>query len=178
MAELQFHNLSDRHYGLTKATADGLTEAACVCLDRHHTSSVNFQLTDNQVQSEVTVSWEKASPRTQGAWNNAIDATESGACALALAAIDHSRGLVAIKRAETLTGADYYIDKDDRSTDDLENALRLEVSGTDRGNESDVKGRLKAKISQAAAGRSSLPAVACVVGFSTLKIMLADVGTS
>jgi hypothetical protein len=40
---------------------------------------------------------------------NEIDATEIGAYGLSLAAIEAVVGLVAIRRAETLTGTDWYI---------------------------------------------------------------------
>lgn len=100
--------------------------------------------------------------------------TEMGAYALALAAMEHTRGLVAVSRAETRTGADYYLDVPDAEVVDLETSVRLEVSGTDTGDEKVVSARLAQKLKQATAGASNLPAIACVVGFAALSIAAAD----
>ena len=83
-------------------------------------------------------------------------------------------GLVAVHRAETLTGADYYIARPGDSPHDLEDCQRLEVSGVDRGLQGAVEKRLRAKLDQAAAGRSNLPALAGVVGFRARLVLLAD----
>jgi hypothetical protein len=56
--------------------------------------------------------------------------------------------------------------------DDLEDALRLEVSGVDKGVERVVKARLAAKLEQARCGHSNLPAMAGVVGFLSRLILL------
>ena len=52
--------------------------------------------------------------------------------------------------------------------------MRLEVSGVDRGPERVIEQRLGAKLAQAAAGNSNVPAMAGVVGFKACLIMLAD----
>jgi hypothetical protein len=95
-----------------------------------------------------------------------------GAYACALATAELIQGLVAIRRAETRTGADYYIGPADQTFEDLEGCLRLEVSGIDRGTVAAVARRLQQKIEQAAAGNSNLPAMAGVVGFQPQLIML------
>lgn len=82
--------------------------------------------------------------------------------------------MVAVRRAETRTGADYYIGLVDRDLEDLENCLRLEVSGTDLG-KSEVKKRLIKKLEQAKQGNSNLPALAAVVGFKVQLILLQTV---
>ncbi len=84
-----------------------------------------------------------------------------------------SEGLVAVHRAETCTGADWYIAPKGKTVEDLEDCLRFEVSGVDRGNETAVAQRLKKKLKQAAAGDSNLPAMAGVVGFKAALVMLA-----
>jgi hypothetical protein len=89
--------------------------------------------------------------------------------------VELEEGLVAVRRAETGTGADYYIGRPDQGQDDLEDCLRLEVSGTDAANRAGVAQRLRIKIEQAAGGNSNLPAKAGVVGFQARLIMLCDV---
>ena len=83
-----------------------------------------------------------------------------------------------MRRAETRTGADYYVDLPGAEADDLETAIRLEVSGTSGGNTSVIESRLKQKLEQASNGDSNLPAIATVVGFSELRIVIADLGGS
>jgi len=165
--------MEERHSGLTKAIASSYTEAARVCLDRHHRSPIELELTTSSSTFSVTAEWEKTDSRTSAAWANDIDATEAGAYACALAAVEISEGFVAIHRAETRTGADYYVAPAGATVLDLEDCLRFEVSGIGGGSEATVRQRLEAKLRQAARGDSNLPAIAGVVGFGARLIMLA-----
>ena len=167
--------MATRHLGLTPATADANTEAATVCLDRHHEPPLDVTLDRDGKASVATVDWTAPDARARRAWANEIDATEAGACACALAAIELSDGLFAVGRAEVLTGADYYVAPAGKGLHDLEECRRFEVSGTDRGDDRAIRTRLDAKRRQAAKGQSSLPATAGVVGFQAAQIMLADV---
>lgn len=175
-AELPIHDMAQRHRGLTVALADAQTEAATVCLSRHHRPPTDFDLDSRNEHSAAVVKWQPASRQLRTAWANDIDATEFGAYACVLAAVELIDGLVAVGRAETQTGADYYIAPRDAPADieDFDNCLRLEVSGVDRGPESAVNKRLGEKLVQAAAGDSNLPAVAGVVGFKARLVKLAD----
>ena len=175
---LPIHDMDQRHAGLTKAVADSYTEAAEVCLDRHHGPPEAFDLKKGDARLTATLKWQSPDERTRSAWANDNDATEAGAYACVLAAVELLDGLVAVRRAETMTGADYYIAPRDDAPNDLENSLRLEVSGVDRGPESKLTGRLRVKLNQAAAGKSNLPALAGVVGFKARLILLADLGPS
>ena len=84
-------------------------------------------------------------------------------------------GCFATARSETRTGADYYVAPSE-GLSDLDAAYRLEVSGTDRGNETTIRSRLKEKILQAQRGASNLPAVACVVGFRAARVAFQRTG--
>jgi hypothetical protein len=88
------------------------------------------------------------------------------------------RGLYAVRRAETGTGADYYIGPPGSGVNDLEECLRLEVSGVDHGDEKEVLKRLSAKVRPARAGNGSLPAVAGVFGFWAKLLTVQDVPES
>jgi hypothetical protein len=173
---LPFHNLADRHQGLTQAVAEGYAEAARVCLDRHHTSPVDFEVKDDPIILTVSAEWTPTDTRTKDAWNNDTDTTEAGAYACVLAAVEVAHGLFALKRAETLTGADYYVCALDAGPNDFETSMRLEVSGVDKGGEASVKQRLREKMQQASTGISNLPAMAGVVGFRARLILLQEVG--
>jgi hypothetical protein len=173
--KLAFEDLSTRHPGVSPGVSSSYSEAARVCLDKHHTSKAEFQLKDNGRVEQAIAEWETADTRTKGAWANGDDATRDGAYGLALAAVEVMRGLVAVRRAETRTGADYYLGAPGSTLDDLEASLRLEVSGTDEGGDSVINGRLRGKLEQAKNGRSNLPAMASVVGFRALQVVSADV---
>lgn len=92
----------------------------------------------------------------------------------AIAAAELARGLFAVRRAKTGTGADYYLAPSDADVEDLEECYRLEVSGTDAGTEREVRQRVLQKVEQAHRGASNLPAVAGVVGFTVRLIVFAD----
>lgn len=173
-AVLPLHDMHLRHRGLTPAIAANNSEAATVCLSRHHTSPTTFNIEDGANETQASVEWLAPDPRTQAAWNNHIDATEMGAYACVIAGLELVRGYFAVYRAETGTGADYYIGPPGSALDDLEECYRLEVSGVDAGNGRDVRQRLLQKIEQTRRGHSSLPAVAGVVGFAARLIVLAD----
>jgi hypothetical protein len=173
--KLSFEDLSARHPGVSQGLSSSYAEAVRVCLDKHHTSSAEFQLKDNGRVERASAEWKRADSRTKRAWANDDDATRDGAYGLALAAVEIMRGLVAVRRAETRTGADYYLGAPGAMLDDLEASIRLEVSGTDDGGESVINGRLREKLEQASRGRSNLPAMASVVGLRVLQIVSADV---
>ena len=133
-----------------------------------------FQLHDPEA-ADVELHWSATTKQVRGAWANKIDATEAGAYACALAGAELSRGHVAVRRAETGTGADYYVGPPGSGVDDLEYCRRLEVSGVDVGDGQRLEARLQAKVKQAQVGASNLPAVAAVVGFEARRILLTDV---
>ena len=170
--KLPIHDLDQRHDGLTRAVADSYTEAARVCLDRHHEPPIDLAISQQDQASGATVEWEITDDRTRRAWANEIDTTEAGAYACVIAAVELSDGLVAVYRAETKTGADYYVTEPGALPADLEECVRLEISGVDRGGSGAIQQRLKEKLEQAAAGASNLPAMAGVVGFRARVILL------
>lgn len=175
---LPIHDMSARHQGLTQETAASYLQAARVCLDRHHESPTLFGVDAPSGHMDALVQWEKTDERIRGAWANDDDATSDGAYACALAALELTESLVALRRAETRTGADYYVGPPGTSLEDLEEALRFEVSGVDRGAPSVVRERLKAKLDQAIRGESNLPAMAGVVGFRVQLAVLAHMAVA
>ena len=165
--------MAQRHTGLTEVVAQTLNEGARVCLSRHHESPATFGIRDAEQQTAAVVEWEPPDDRTKNAWANEVDTTEAGAYACVLAAVELVNGLVAVRRAETGSGADYYIAVPGTSAEDLEDCIRLEVSGVDHGQPAMIVRRLRDKMEQAAAGISNLPAMAGVVGFQARIILLA-----
>ena len=171
--DLPIENLSDRHIGLTPEVAACYLQAAYVCLDRHHVSPIEFSLSSDADESTAVVTWTTTDERTKKAWANTDDATRDGAYD-ALTSTELAKGFVAIHRAETKTGADYYIAPSGSAADDLENWYRLEVSGTDL-DEQGVRQRLNKKVKQTKDGATNLPALATVVGFKVKQIFVKTV---
>jgi hypothetical protein len=169
---LPLHNLADRHRGLTPAVSDAYTEAARVCLDRHHVPPIDVIISNDGENVDTIAIWEPTDERQKAAWANELDATRDGAYACALAAIELTNGMVAVGRAETKTGADYYVAKPGDMVEDLEDCYRLEVSGVDKGSQGIVEQRVRDKLNQAAVGASNLPAIAGVVGFRVKLVIL------
>lgn len=167
---LPMHDLAERHRGLTSAIGASYAEAACVCLDRHHQPPVEIDIDGVTNQLRAEASWDRTDERTRAAWANETDATEAGAYACVLGALELAHQLVAVRRAETRSGADYYVAGPGDGVEDLESCYRLEVSGVDAGSEEAVRRRLSAKVRQACAGASNLPAIAGVVGFKALLV--------
>lgn len=127
---LQFLNLSERHVGVSPGTGIAYAEAARVSLDRHHGPPKEFELLHGEAHAKGIAEWEPASEGLKHQWANEIDTTECGAYALALAGVEAMLGLVAVRRAETGTGADYYLGRPGTKPEDLETCLRLEVLST------------------------------------------------
>jgi hypothetical protein len=169
---LPIHNLAERHYGLTPPVANSYTEAARVCLDRHHVPPIDFIVTDDGVDLDATAEWEPTDDHQRTAWANENDATRDGAYACVLAAVELTKGMVAMRRAEIKTGADYYVGRPGEALEDLEKCYRLEISGVDKGTPSTVQQRVREKLGQTAAGASNLPAIAGVVGFRAKLVIL------
>jgi hypothetical protein len=162
-----------RHYGLSPFVNRSYAEAARVTLSRHHDSPIEVSIRNGTTERVRCLSWKVVGDRERMAWKNEDDATRDGAYAISIAAVEEEYGLFAISRAETRTGADYYVGQ--RGVSDLEYAYRLEVSGTSEGDASTIRTRLQQKIAQARAGESNLPALASVVGYRQKCIALADI---
>src|SRR5690606_11741706 len=116
---------------------------------RHHHPPKEFLIEVGDEQARAVVEWLPPNPRAIRAWANDEEATRDGAYAISLAAVEAQMELVAIHRAYKRSGVDYYVAPVGVAPDDLENSVRLEVSGVDRGDSSTVKYRLKQKQLQA-----------------------------
>lgn len=174
MPTIELSNLDKRHPGVSHGLALSYCEAAEVCLGEHHQPPKPFNLTHNGVTSSADSSWVPPNQQLKAQWANKIDATEFGAYCVALAAVELTSGLCAIFRAETQSGADYYLGPPGADASDLENLIRLEVSGIDKATPALVLARLGKKIEQLKNGASNTPGIASVVGFSQLVVASAD----
>jgi hypothetical protein len=177
-ATLKLNSLHERHSGLTPALSDTFYEAASVCLNRHHKSPVEIEILRNGEKTKRITQFQEPDARAINAWANDIDTTETGAYGVCLAAVEAEEQMVAVKRAETLSGADWYVAPVGTEPDDLESCFRLEISGIDAGNRSAVSSRLLQKVNQTRQGASNLPAIASVVGFKERAVAIQRVSNS
>ena len=169
---LRLDSLHERHTGLTPSLSGTYYEAAAVCLSRHHKSPIDLQVNCNGATSIQPVEFAEPDARVLNAWANDIDTTENGAYGVCLAAVEAEEELVAVRRAENLTGADWYVAPVGTTPEDLENCFRLEVSGVDAGGAAAVETRLRQKVAQTRRGASNLPAIASVVGFKEKTVAI------
>lgn len=167
---LRFEDLAERH-DIDPHQLQGYANAAKVRLEAHHTPPVDFEVTSKGETVVYEVKWAPCDDKLRRSYNNADDAKRDGAYVMAFAAVEDLEGMVSIARAETKTGADYYVAPAGTNPADLENAFRLEVSGTD-GTSSEVRQRLKEKQEQTRKGKGSEPAIAAVIGFKTKLILV------
>ncbi len=183
--QLQIEHLDLRHPGVSPGQALMCYEVSCVCLSRYHSPPVSVDVQSNRndvsTSTSYSVEWSPPTPKMSASYAYESTATEFGAYCLVLAAVENEWGLVALRRAETGTGADYYLIPIANAAQlqvqelDFETALRLEVSGLGNGTNTMLEARLNTKIQQAVNGNSNLPALVGVVGFSLLKILICTV---
>ena len=172
---LSIEQMDERHPGLTQVVAAYYAQAARICVDRHHTPPQELTIETRGRQSVHSINWEVTDDATKAAWNNTDDATRDAAYAVAIAAVEQHEGLVAIHRAQTRTGADYFLAPRGTPRGELENSYRLEISGVDKGDAKVITARLYQKMDQTRRGESDRPALAAVVGFKTALVMFEHV---
>lgn len=159
-----------RHPGLYEPLCRAYADAAAICLSESHTSPVEIEIRREDMSCLRELSWNEPPRDAVASWRNAHEATEQGACSVGLATVEAELGVVALSRAETRTGADFYIAPPGQG---LELAYRLEISGTQTGMLRDLHSRLRQKVRQTRRGLSRRPALACVVGFRIRMVALA-----
>lgn len=173
--KLLVENLHERHTGLTASLGGVFFEAACVCFSRHHESPIDVEVRRKDGNALCELHFRPPGERERNAHANVTDATEQGAYGVSMAAVEETESLVVVARAETLTGADWYVAPPGTCAEDLESCYRLEVSGTDAGTLSAIEARLSQKAQQTRDGKSNLPAIASVVGFKQRVVAIRKV---
>jgi hypothetical protein len=147
-----------------------LAEAASVMLDAYHPappSQTPVELVRNGDPARGYITWHPPSPQARDTHANEKDATEDGACAIAIATV-HELGYTVVRRTRQGSGCDYLMV---RRGDTEENFHKLEVSGTGAGN---LPARVKAKVDQGMRGDLEGPGAAVVVGFKAAKILVEE----
>lgn len=165
----RIRTLYRKHLGLTRALSCAFEEAAGVCLEGSAVPPTRFDLRTAETLLQPLLRWRSPTTRERRAWANATDCVEAASCGVALSAVEAALGLVAIERASTCSGADYYVAS--APGDYLEHAVRLEVSGTASADPSRIHERMRKKLQQVA--HPADPSLACVVSFGARVIVIA-----
>jgi hypothetical protein len=177
--------LHERHFGLSEAVCASLAEAAAVSLNRHQAPPATLDVTTHDARRiPYLMDWKPPGTRQQAAWANETDTTEAAAYAVALAAAEVIYGLFAVQRVVVGGGADYWVSPAptfENALDgelDLEDAIRLEVSGMDRAeNEAALLYRLSKKAQQIVHAGDG-PGLAGVVAFDLMQMRFRSVGAT
>ena len=99
-------------------------------------------------------------------WNDIEYTTEQAAYGIAFLVIQELTDYTVIERSRRGTGFDYWLGKKGETNElPFQNAVRLEVSGIRKGDDSRVKARVKLKVEQVSP-TDDIPAYIVVVEFS------------
>lgn len=161
------YTLHQRHPGLYRPLSEAYADAAALCFGDTQKPPIDLAIHYGRSTCLREVSWREPTGEARASWANPDDATRDGAYCVSLATVEVELGYVGLERADRRTGADFYVGA---PGSDLEESLRLEVSGVRAGDLGSVQARLREKTEQARRGRSDRPAIACVVGF-TAKVV-------
>jgi hypothetical protein len=147
--------------------AKGLTyaEAAGVCLEEHsHAQDAILEVYSPKGHGECTLRWPPVTQQIQNTYYDLMDATEAGACGIAIMTAMKLTGLTVVQQSRKMTGFDYWLAN---TSDDLFQGARLEISGILSGDENAIKARVKKKAEQTEQSRAlGVAAITCVVEFS------------
>jgi hypothetical protein len=148
---------------ISRGMASALAEAAGVCLtEAGHKTGVTMRVYADSV-SGCRIEWDPASSDSHRFWRDEDEATEYGACGVAVLLIREATELTVIERCRKGPGFDYWLGSEE---DDLfEHKARLEVSGLRKADESAVRARVRRKAKQISVSDGALPGYVVIVEF-------------
>jgi hypothetical protein len=154
--------------GLTPALGGVFAEAAAVCLEHNkHNPGVHL-LSDGKFPCSFSMVWQPASAQQIRSHSDLQDATEFGACAIAIFVVRDQTGQVVVERSCKGTGFDFWLGAEDDLL--FKNKARLEVSGILEGGESEIATRVTKKLNQLSRSDGILPGYVAVVEFSGPRV--------
>jgi len=151
--------------GLTAASGQTLAEAAAVCLeDRNHQTGVCLQRAGLMTE-DLHVEWLPVDDQNRRCYADMQEATERGACGVAILVVKEVTGMVVVERSKKGTGFDYWLGSEDYDGLPFQGTSRLEVSGILTGTNTQIDARLKQKKDQIAPTDHIAPGYVAVVEF-------------
>ena len=175
---------SDDIPGVDRQKGNDLARAAAVCLESQgHLPGVSLTIRGVS-NSNYSLTWPLVTAQSRRTRADLQEATEDGAAGVATLLAIREIGHTVILRSHKTTGIDYWLGNDDKSNvsiaertvtaelqalledDDLVVRGRMEVSGILRGNDSEIRSRMRLKLGQTGqSDATGLPAYVIVVEF-------------
>jgi hypothetical protein len=153
--------------GLTPTWGGVLAEAASVCLEeRNHKICVELCVDGGIFEELLVLERLAVDEQMRNSHYDEQEATEHGACGIAILGISSLTNLKVLKRSWKGSGCDYWIGPDKDPW--FEGAVRLEISGIREGDESTIRTRVQQKVQQTQrwSGTNVSPALVGIVEFS------------
>jgi hypothetical protein len=150
---------------ISKVYGAFLAENSQYCLNIHkHPTPVSLALTGDLPKSG-TLDWSGVK-LPDGTCTDLQEATEYGACGIALLVALRLTGMTFVERSAKGTGIDYWLGNERSPEGIFQSAARLEVSGILNGDDAKITARVNAKLHQTQpSDPSGLPAYVAVVEF-------------
>jgi hypothetical protein len=132
--------------GLTRSAGQDLADAAAVCFEEcGHRQPTPLNVTGWKTR-QYQVAYPTVTAQKRRTYKDQREATEKGACAVAISVVQDLAGFAVLERSWQGTGVDYWLGAEDPHP--FQKKARLEVSGILRGSENDMKRRVKEKCPQ------------------------------
>jgi hypothetical protein len=170
---LHLASLSEGIPALTAALGGTLAEAAAVCIaNQGHSESCALQIRWEAKQNVFSLYRLLVTEAIRRAYRDLQEATELGACGIAILIVRELTGHTVVERSVKGTGFDYWLgeaNSSDSELEPLERKARLEISGILQGSVEMVEARVREKIRQARRSAGEYPAYIVVVEFGMPK---------
>jgi hypothetical protein len=159
--------------GLTPTWGGVLAEAASVCLEEQNHEICVELVVDGIFEELLVLERLTVDEQMRDSHYDEQEATEHGACGIAILGICCLTNLRVLKRSWKGSGCDYWIGPDKDPW--FEGAVRLEISGIRKGDESTIRTRVQRKVQQTQlwGGTNLSPAFVGVVEFSRPLLRIA-----
>lgn len=162
-----------KHHNLTAPMGINLSHAAAVCLDSQGHECEVLLKGKGIYTGNYTLCRCEVTNQMKRSWADLQEATEEGACGVAILVVSKETKYKTIERSCKGTGIDYWLGDEDSFL--LQRKARLEVSGTLEGDEKELKSRLQQKIEQTKrSDHTRLPAVVVIVGFKEPMVVCVE----
>jgi hypothetical protein len=170
---LRLSSLRQGMPGLSPAWGSVLAESAAVCLEDQGHGMVSVLSVDGSFEETFLLERSVVDQQIRSSHLDEQEATEKGACGVALLVVRHLTGNVVLWRSRKGTGFDYWIAPEESAS--IQSGERLEVSGIRRGSEALVRARVTEKVRQAQRFQTAGPALIAVAEFSQPRLRLVKV---
>jgi hypothetical protein len=162
---LMLADLATASPNLSPAVGAHHAEAAAVCFDRcGHDSPVDVRVSGTPLFRGVSVEFGVVTDAMRRTHADLEEATEAGACGVAILLIKAASRRLVVERSRKGTGFDYWLGPPDGPL--LQKKARMEVSGILRGNDALVAARVRLKHEQTRRSDGlRIPAYVVVVEF-------------